>query len=243
MSDPSQAPQTGARTRHVLIASLILGLLITPVAVGKTGDALREGQRNGTTTRETQIIGDLNQSTKSTGGYVTRQSNKSASGGGAIYGCRARDKTEPCVRANNLSNGRAFEFETDGAEGGRIETKDANGRPFTTNATQVATGLNADKVDGKDASELMAGGGNPGKSDRAQATASSSNNSTDTKGVNVNCPGGKKAFGGGAQIDGAGGNVAVTQTQPRNDNGWHAEAREIDSTNANWKLTAYVICS
>ena len=50
--------------------------------------------------------------------------------------------------------GRAFEFETDGDEAGRIETKSDTGRPFTTNATGVATGLNADRVDGLHAAKI-----------------------------------------------------------------------------------------
>ena len=59
------------------------------------------------------------------------------------------------MRANNLSAGRAFEFVTGGAEAGRIETKDASGKPFTTNATGVATGLNADRVDSLDAEQIV----------------------------------------------------------------------------------------
>ena len=50
---------------------------------------------------------------RSTGGYATRQSNLSRSGGGAIYGCRSTRRargTNPCLRANNLSTGSAFEF-------------------------------------------------------------------------------------------------------------------------------------
>ncbi len=49
-------------------------------------------------------------------------------------------------------------IQTNGNLGGRIQTKDANGVPFTTNATGVATGLNADKVDGKDATDFAATG-------------------------------------------------------------------------------------
>src|SRR6185437_16666933 len=59
-----------------------------------------------------------------------------------------------CVKAANLKGGRAFEFTTVGKEGGRIQTGDATGAPFTTNATGVATGLNADRVDSHDASDF-----------------------------------------------------------------------------------------
>jgi hypothetical protein len=105
-------------------------------------------------TKETEIIA-------SNGTYGTRQSNKSNNGGGAIYGCRSgaggsAANNEPCIRANNLSSGYAFEFNTSGTQGGVISTKDSTGRPFTTNATGVATGLNADRVDSLDADQLVA---------------------------------------------------------------------------------------
>jgi hypothetical protein len=135
----------GIRTAHVVAAAAVLAVLMSPWAIAKTGDALREGKRNpgsGASTRETEII-----STSKT--YGTRQSNiRDGNGGGAIYGCRASTGREPCIRANNLKTGRAFEFETEGTEAGRIEASGANARPFTTDATGVATGLNADRVDG-----------------------------------------------------------------------------------------------
>jgi hypothetical protein len=135
---------------------LVLG--IAPFGIAATGDALREGVRNGTATQETEII-----SSNATG-YTTRQSNKSTTGGGAIYGCRsttggsaANPPKNPCIRANNLSTGFAFEFNATGAESAGSITVGAGGdakRPFTTNATGVATGLNADRVDGVEPAAL-----------------------------------------------------------------------------------------
>jgi hypothetical protein len=90
-------------------------------------------------------------------GAQLRQSNK-GSGGGAIYGCRSTTGNEPCIRASNLKDGHAFEFATAGKEAGTITVKDTTGAPFTTNATGVATGLNADKVDGNDATDFAAAG-------------------------------------------------------------------------------------
>jgi hypothetical protein len=152
------------RTRHVVVATGILVLGIAPLGIAATGDALREGTRNGTATRETEIIANNPATTALTGGYATRQSNKSDSGGGAIYGCRstaggsaANPPKNPCIRANNLSNGLAFEFNAVGAESAGTITVGSGGdtkRPFTTNATGVATGLNADRVDGADAAQL-----------------------------------------------------------------------------------------
>jgi hypothetical protein len=137
---------------------------ISPFAVARTGDALREGVRNGTTTSETEIISNVGSTNAPKGGYSTRQSNLSNSGGGAVYGCRssaggsaANPPRNPCLRANNLSNGFAFELHASRGDVVGLITAGGGGdgkRPFTTNATGVATGLNADRVDGQSADEL-----------------------------------------------------------------------------------------
>jgi hypothetical protein len=137
--------------RAAVATALILAIGVPATALGfGEGRNLLLGKRNPSRaglSSETQIIADNTT-------YGTRQSNlRSGDGGGAIYGCRSAPGHEPCVRANNLTTGRAFEFATRGAEGGRIETGNAAGAPFTTNATGVATGLNADRVDGKEAAD------------------------------------------------------------------------------------------
>src|SRR3954469_3024697 len=141
--------------RAAIICSLILAIGVPSVAMGfGEGRNMLLGKRNPSNnpslalSSETEII--ANNST-----YGTRQSNKKdGDGGGAIYGCRSSAGNEPCVRASNLKGGRAFEFTTVGPEGGRIETGATTGAPFTTNATGVATGLNADRVDGKEAADF-----------------------------------------------------------------------------------------
>jgi len=154
-----RASRRSPRTRSVLAATGLLVIGLSPFAIAKTGDVLREGKRNGTTTRETQIISKVRAGTAPTGGYATRQSNISGSGGGAIYGCRGSTSStsKPCLRANNLRTGRAFEFNTrNGLLTGVISAGSGGDtkKPFVTNATGVATGLNADEVDGRSASEL-----------------------------------------------------------------------------------------
>ena len=154
------------RTRSVLLASGFLAVAIAPFGIAATGDSLREGRRNGTTSRETQIVSNIGSTTALTGGYSTRQSNLSASGGGAIYGCRSQaggsratpTPQNPCVRANNLSRGLAFEFNTTIGDVVGSITAGSGGdgkKPFTTNATGVATGLNADRVDNLDAAGIV----------------------------------------------------------------------------------------
>jgi hypothetical protein len=139
-----ERPRRSTSGRYVLLSALVLAVTMSPVAIGATGSVLREGKRNpsgGAASRETEMISRAPT-------YGTRQSNiRSGNGGGAIYGCRSSDGREPCVRANNLRNGRAFEFETNGDEVGFIEAKSPAARPFATNATGVAAGLNADRID------------------------------------------------------------------------------------------------
>jgi hypothetical protein len=145
-----------------IFAAVVLAALIVAPFAGAFGDGknLRGGARNPSPdarraySKETEIIANVNT-------YGTRQSNKSNNGGGAVYGCRSAaggtpKGNEPCVRASNLADGRAFEFNANGGtEVGQI-TGPTNAAPFTTTATGVATGLNADKVDGKDAADLQA---------------------------------------------------------------------------------------
>jgi hypothetical protein len=152
--------RTSSKGTLVLTSAVIIGLLASSFAVASgEGKTLLLGKRNpgsnasAALSSETQIIAN-------NGTYGTRQSNKSDNGGGAIYGCRSKlggteKGNQPCVRASNLADGRAFEFSSNGGtEVGRIESGNTKAAPFTTNATGVATGLNADQVDGKSADDI-----------------------------------------------------------------------------------------
>ena len=145
----------------IIAAALLVALMVAPFA-GAFGDgnSVRGGARNPSPdsrraySKETQIIANVNT-------YGTRQSNKSNNGGGAVYGCRSAaggtpKGNEPCVRASNLADGRAFEFNANGGTEVGAITGPATAAPFTTTAKGVATGLNADQVDGKSADEIVA---------------------------------------------------------------------------------------
>src|SRR6266542_3761564 len=145
----------------ILASALLVALLVAPFAGAfGEGNTVKGGSRNPSAdarrayTKETEIIANVNT-------YGTRQSNKSSNGGGAVYGCRSgaggtAKGNEPCLRASNLAAGRAFEFNSNsGTEVGQI-TGPATAAPFTTTAKGVATGLNADQVDGKSADEIVA---------------------------------------------------------------------------------------
>jgi len=149
----------------ILASAVALAILVAPFAGAQSalnGTPVKGGARNPSTdqrqayTKETEIIAD-------TPTYGTRQSNKSDNGGGAVYGCRSglggtEKGNEPCIRANNLADGRAFEFASSGknaTEVGTITAQNPNAAPLTTNAQGVASGFNADKVDGKNASDIV----------------------------------------------------------------------------------------
>jgi hypothetical protein len=150
-----------SKRTFTLTGAALLAVALAPFALAAgEGGPVRGGNRNPSNdaslayTRETQII--ANSST-----YGTRQSNKSDNGGGAIYGCRSgaggtAKGNEPCVRATNLAKGLAFEFVSRGDQAGFIGAAGGDtARPFTTDATGVATGLNADRVDGMNAADIV----------------------------------------------------------------------------------------
>jgi hypothetical protein len=150
--DSARRSHTG---RWAIASALVLALGASSFAFADgEGNPVKGGKRNPFANQsrsyksETEIIADNDT-------YGTRQSNK-GSGGGAIYGCRSAPNGPSCVRASNLNQGLAFSFSTDGLLGGVITTsKPGDGaKPFTTNATGVATGLNADRVDSKSADDI-----------------------------------------------------------------------------------------
>jgi hypothetical protein len=155
---PSRKPLrlAGVRTRLTLLAgaAIAIAVAVAPLALGSgEGKPLRGGARNPTSNTalsyltETQII--ANNST-----YGTRQSNK-GSGGGAIYGCRSAAGGPACVAAVNLKDGNAFAFTSSGKVGGTITLANKTGAPLTTNATGVASGFNANFLEGKQAKDFV----------------------------------------------------------------------------------------
>jgi hypothetical protein len=153
------APGTG---RWLLISSVVLAVLVAPFAFAAgEGRPIDGGKRNPSSNKSLAYTQETGILTKN-GTYGTRQSNKKdGDGGGAIYGCRSAPGREPCIRANNLKNGRAFEFDTSsGTQGGYIDVGKANpnvnATPFGTNAAGKVANLNADRVDDLHADEIIA---------------------------------------------------------------------------------------
>ncbi len=154
--------------RPLIIGGVAVAFSAAIVTVA-LADPVQTGTRNptgGAATRETEIIARTGR-----GAYGTRQSNIGL-GGGAIYGCRTTllssrpadpDASTACLRVNNLRTGKAFDFVfNQGIVGGIIQSgynllaPNPNAAPFITNATAIAAGLNADRVDGQHADQLIA---------------------------------------------------------------------------------------
>ena len=157
------------RVRTLFTIAGVVMLAGAPLAFANgEGRPFLLGKRNpgsGGLTKESQVIANIAKgaggSGTGTGGFSTRQSNLSSSGGGAIYGCRSTTGNEACVAANNLANGDAFRFQagTNSPEVGvlRFGTSLAtlfNKPPFVTNGTATVTNLSADKLDGLDSTSF-----------------------------------------------------------------------------------------
>jgi hypothetical protein len=138
-------------------AGVVVALVIAPFAVAQT-TGLIGGKRNpksGSFSTETQVI-----ASNSTWGM--RYSNRAVGGGGGLlFGCRSApggtpQKHYPCARSRNVADGLAFEFLTGGSLVGTITAGKGgdNTKPFTTNATGVATGLNAERVGSQTPAQL-----------------------------------------------------------------------------------------
>lgn len=157
------------RSRLLRLAALLTttGLATAPLALAAdpVGIGVRNPRAGATASQETQIIAATGRDA-----YGTRQSNTGA-GGGAIYGCRSSldlgalgdpARSTPCLRVNNLRGGKAFDFAWDTGPIGGVFQAGASllvphpgAAPFVTNATAVALGLNADRLDGRHAADLV----------------------------------------------------------------------------------------
>src|SRR4051794_9805260 len=141
--------------KYLVISSLILALLVAPFALAADGDPMIAGGRT-TFDSITRVLGDSST-------YATQQSNlRDGDGGAARYGCRSNAGNEFCLLSKNTGGGGSFRFTSaDSLLGGVIDVDPPSGKaasdakPFTTNATGVATGLNADQVDGMSANEIV----------------------------------------------------------------------------------------
>jgi hypothetical protein len=170
--------------KYVVLSSLILAMLVAPFALASDGDPVRAGGRT-TFTSITRVLGD-------SATYATQQSNlRNGDGGAARYGCRSSAANEYCLLSKNTGGGGSFRFTSaNSLLGGIIDVDPPQGKtardakPFTTNATGVATGLNADEVDGMSADDIIKAAKTPsGFSATARVAADGKTDKDRTSGV------------------------------------------------------------
>lgn len=153
--------------RGAVAAAGIAAMIATPVALASGGgSSRRDGHAEGVAAvggmpirggihnpphssyfRTTGLFSD-------TGSWGTRIENL-GNGGASLFACHSFEGGLPCLDSYNLTGGLAFTFNTSGKVGGEILLRDTNGAPFTTNAHGVATGLNANFLQGKQAGEFQ----------------------------------------------------------------------------------------
>jgi hypothetical protein len=169
--------------KYLVISSLILALLVAPIALAANGSPFKAGGRT-TFTRITTMLGDSST-------YATQQSNlRQGDGGAARYGCRSSAANEYCLLSKNTGGGGAFRFQAQNSLlGGVIEVTPPSGKtaadakPFTTTAHGVATGLNADQVDGMSATDIVKAAKSGAFSAYAQVGSDGKTNKDRTSGV------------------------------------------------------------
>lgn len=122
--------------------------------------------------------------------------------------------------------------------------------PMQVNSGKKVPRLNADRVDGKDAGEIGVNGHEVVTSE-ADNELSSGTLLSLTR-VQVFCPEGKQALGGGAEIIGNtfndfDANVALIENRPLGSTGWRAVADDMDrpdsQTGDEYALKVYAICA
>lgn len=162
MSLPSPRLPRGTRLRWTVLGALVAGVAGAPFAIGQA----KTEKVSIVTGTKTPITGHVSKPTTlvtdvpTAGWIVTNDSNRGSAG---QFTCRATLAAErnACLQATNQRNGTAFEFGWRGALGGllqvgnNIDREFPGASPFRTNATGVATGLNADRVDGMHAQDIV----------------------------------------------------------------------------------------
>ena len=129
------------KTTHVVLASILMAMLITPFAVAQTGS------NSGRVTKDDARYA-----------FIARNIRTGDGGAGALA-CNSDTGAgrEPCLNMVNKGTGLAAAFRTRGLTGFRLQTSGTGeATPFVldSNATKVVQFFNADKVDGQDASQI-----------------------------------------------------------------------------------------
>jgi hypothetical protein len=85
--------------------------------------------------------------------------------------------------------------------------------------------------------------GTPGVAGVEIVQDTSTSSSSSSRSATVTCPAGKRLIGGGAELVGATGSLALDESYPNTTVTWIARAYEVVPTGDNWSLVAYGICA
>ena len=130
----------------------------------------------------------------------------------------------------------ATSAQTAGSADNAKSAQNATNAQNAANATTAASADDADSLGGQPAGEFVRG--------VVYVNDVTVSDSDPVKFTDVPCPAGTNVIGGGAELDGAGGqDVAITDSQGVNDDGWSARAVEVNATGANWQLRVEAICA
>lgn len=143
----------GGRTKgtHVLLASVLMAMLITPFAVAQSGGGSGGGVARVTNDDDRYA-------------FLARNTRQGDGGAGALA-CRSdanaagETHREPCLNMVNTGTGYAAAFRTRGLTGFRLQTSgQGQATPFLldSNATGKVEHLNADAVDGLSSEQMRA---------------------------------------------------------------------------------------
>jgi hypothetical protein len=148
--------------RAAAFSGTALALLAAPVALASGGDKRASSAILGDNTPLKGAIHNPASSSffRTTGIFAnfsswTLRVKNAGSGGAGTFGCKASSSGSACLEAENTNGGLAFEFATTGSTGGKIQLPSSSDSPFTTNAHGEASGLNANYLQGKQASEFQ----------------------------------------------------------------------------------------
>jgi hypothetical protein len=148
--------------RAAALSGTALALLAAPVALASGGGERASSAILGDNTPLKGAIHNPASSSffRTTGIFAnfnswTMRVRNVGSGGAGTFGCKASSSGSACLEAENAKGGLAFEFATTGSTGGKIQLPSSSDSPFTTNAHGEASGLNANYLQGKVASEFQ----------------------------------------------------------------------------------------
>lgn len=172
-SSPTSSPRRGlASLRHapsgkaIAIAGALIAIGVAPVALAAgSGSGSQERAHAASFGGRAVLRGGIHNPPHSSFSNTTglfgnttnwvMRTNNLGGGGAATMLCGTHTGVPACLEASNRSTGFAFQFSSSGSTGGTILLKNAAGAPFTTNAHGVASGLNANYLQGKQASEFQ----------------------------------------------------------------------------------------